>query len=108
MRAFSFVFDGEPVEEGKAMNAGIRVLTGEPVEIANCLGMYAAQKLRSGEPQAAIVVINAFKKFMESYPDMTETMIRALSFNEGARIIRPTPDQMGNVDPLKAIRGNKN
>ena len=55
MRPFNLVFDGEPVEDGKAMNAGIKVMSGEPLEIGNCLGMYAAQKLRTGEPQAAIV-----------------------------------------------------
>jgi hypothetical protein len=108
MRPFEFIFDGTPVEEGKAMNAGIRVLSGEPLEIANCLGMFAAQKLRTGEPQAAIIVINAFKKFMESYPDMTEQMLKLLTFNDGARIVRPSPDQMGNVDPFKSFRGNKN
>jgi hypothetical protein len=108
MTSFEFIFDGEPVEGGKAMNAGIKVLRGEPLEIANCLGMYAAQKLKSGEPSSAIIVVNAFKKFMELNPDLNEQMLKALTFNEGARIIRPTPDQMGNINPFNAIKGNKN
>lgn len=110
MKDFEFAFKGTLNNGAGTIDAGIELLRGEPLDIANCLGMYADGMLKRGDPKTAIIVINAFKKFMELNPDMTEAVMKALTFNEGAqaRIIRPTPDNMGNINPLKSFKGNKN
>jgi hypothetical protein len=89
MKPFEFYFDGKPNSDG-TVNAGIKMMSGDPVEIALCLGTYASNALKElKEPQAAIIVLNAFKKFMELNPDITPQVLKALEFNDGARIIRP-------------------
>lgn len=102
MKNFSFTFDGTKNSDG-SMNAGIKHLSGEPVDIAHCLGAFASEALKKkSEPQAAIIVMNAFKKFMELNPQMTEQMAKMLMADQtddsgyykkiipaGMRIIKP-------------------
>ena len=81
MNDFQFYFDGKVNIDG-SINAGIKLLSGDPVDIANTLGTYASQALKlTKEPQTAIIVINAFKKFMELNPEMTEQMVRSLTMD---------------------------
>jgi hypothetical protein len=87
MKRFEFYFDGTPNSDG-SMNAGIRKLSGDPVDIALMLGTYASEALKKGEHQAAIIVVNAFKRFMEVNPDMGEKILSALEFRDGVKIIQ--------------------
>jgi hypothetical protein len=89
MKRFEFYFDGTPNSDG-TINAGIKQMSGEPVDIALCLGTYASNALKElKQPAAAIIVLNAFKKFMELNPDIRPEVLKALEFQDGARIIRP-------------------
>jgi hypothetical protein len=81
MRDFQFYFDGKVNIDG-SVNAGIKLMSGDPIDIANTLGTYATLSLKlKNEPAAAIIVINAFKKFMELNPEMTEQMVRTLTMD---------------------------
>jgi len=98
MKAFEFYFDGKPNSDG-TINCGIKLLSGDPVDIALSLGTYADGALKQlKEPQAAIIVLNAFKKFMELNPDMKAEALKALQFQDGARIIRP--DGLNFIPPF--------
>ena len=107
MKAFEFYFDGTPRDSDKTVNAGLKKLSGNPLDIGLCLGQYASEALRQlKEPHCAIIVLNAFKKFMELNPDITEQVMQQLLFNDGARIVKPGADLMGNINPLKAFKKN--
>jgi hypothetical protein len=81
MRDFQFFIEGKVNIDG-SIYAGIKQMSGEPVDIANTFGTLASELLKQKkEPHAAIIVINAFKKFMELNPQMTEQMVRTLTMD---------------------------
>jgi len=86
MEKFEFIFDGTPHTDG-TVTAGIKLLSGKPVDIGLCFGHYASVKLKARESSSAIIVINAYKKFKEMNPDMPLDIERQLQFIDGARII---------------------
>lgn len=107
MKDFEFYFDGKARNSDKTVNAGLRKLSGDPMEIGICMGQYASEALKQlKEPQCAMVILNAFKKFMELNPDITEQIMQNLLFRDGARIIKPGADIMGNINPMKAYKKN--
>jgi len=107
MKEFEFYFDGKPRDSDNSVNAGLKKLSGNPLDIGLCLGTYASEALKQlKEPHCAIIVLNAFKKFMELNPDITEQVMQGLLFNDGARIVKPPIDAMGNANLLKAIKKN--
>jgi hypothetical protein len=93
MKPFEFFFEGTPRNSDNTVRAGIKVLSGEPLEIGLTLGLYASQSLRElKDNAAATIVCNAFKKFIELNPEMTETILKGLMGDEAGtytRIIKP-------------------
>lgn len=71
MKDFEFVFDGK-VNGDKSVRCGIKLLSGSPVDVALSLGTYASENMKLGNPEAAIIVINAFKKFIELNRDQAD------------------------------------
>jgi hypothetical protein len=88
MRNFEFFFEGT-VNANGTIEAGVKILSGDAVEVALTLGAYASEQLKRGEPCFAIIVINAFKRMMELNPDMGKDILEKLEFTDGARIIAP-------------------
>jgi hypothetical protein len=100
MKPFEFFFEGRPNNANGTVDAGIKMMSGEPFEIALALGTYADQAIRQlGEPQAAIIVLNAFKKFMELNPDMGQKVLSELMGQDGARIVKA--NGMPFIKPFK-------
>jgi len=93
MKPFEFFFEGIPRNSDGTVLAGIKVLTGDPIEIGSTLGHFASEALKNQKDIAAArIVVNAFKKFIELNPEMSETIMRTIAGDEPGtytRIIRP-------------------
>lgn len=93
MKPFEFFFEGTPRSSDSTVYAGLKICTGEPVEIGLCLGQFASEAMKKQNDHAAAkVVVNAFKKFIELNPELSENILRTIAGDEPGtytRIIKP-------------------
>jgi hypothetical protein len=90
MRQIEFYFEGKELTPGGDWNAGIKHLSGEPVDIAFQLGRYASAALKQlNQPQVAIIVINAYHELMRLNPDMSADIEKKLQGRNGVKILTP-------------------
>jgi hypothetical protein len=86
MNSFEFYFDGSPNSDG-TINAGLRKLSGSPIDIALCLGKYASESLkRLNDNSASIIVVNAFLEFIRENPEMKSEALKRLTDAGSARV----------------------
>lgn len=97
MKPFEFYFDGSENSD-KTVNAGIRKLSGEPVDIALFLGRYASESLkRKNDNTCAIIVLNAFLEFIRENPEMKNEAIERLTT---AGVGRISPATLKDINSL--------
>lgn len=90
MKRFEFFFEGWPVAGASGqMESGIKVLSGDPVTVGRCLGIYANAALKmKNEPNAAMIVINAYHEFKKLNPDLLAKVENEIIARNGG-IIKP-------------------
>jgi hypothetical protein len=97
MKAFEFYFDGKLNQDG-TVDAGLRKLSGQPIDIALCLGKYASESLKKlNDNSAAVIVVNSFLEFLRENPEMKEEAIKRLTAAGSARVSPATIRDMKNI-----------
>jgi len=76
MKPFEFYFDTAAVDNlNNEVTAGIRKLSGDPVEIGKTLGLYADKALKQlNQDQAMKIILHAYHQFKKLNPGMTEEL----------------------------------